>query len=152
MHHNYREETAVIPRPGQSLKMAKAQQKRSKYFWPAIALILGLIAGAIIFVASLAAGTSTLIKDSGVTACQTLLDNTSKPAAEKKPVTSHDFETSGYTDLKVAGTDFVATVKSNTDDEDLAGAVGAVSKLHTQYAILQTACANHGVNLPPLPA
>ena len=151
MQHNYREETAVIPRPGQSLKMAKAQKKRSKYFWPAIALIIGLVVGAIIFVASMAAGT-TALKDSGITACQNLADNTGKPAAEKKPVTSKDFETSGYTDLKVAGTDFVATVKSNTDDEDLAGALGAVSKLHTQYAILQTACANHGVNLPPLPA
>lgn len=125
---------------------------RRKYLRYASAFVLGVMIAAAIVLAAFAAGANSPSKDSGVSACQTLADNTSKPAAEKKLVGLKDFQESKIAELKVAGVDFVTTVKSNKESDGLGGAVADLTKLHTQYAALQVACAKQGVNLPPLPS
>lgn len=132
----------------QYLAPKPVQKKRNRR--ALLALIVSvLLLVATVFVSYVAlTGNNPVSKDSGVTACQKLADNTSKPEAEKKPVGLEDFQKSKHTDLKVAGTDFVTTVKGDTGEN----AIATLTKMHTQYSILQTACANHGVNLPALPA
>lgn len=103
-------------------------------------------------------------KDSGISACEKMAEN-----ANKKDVKGGDktwgepeyqaamlpFENSQHADIKVAGTNMVTTIynleKQSNNDEDLGGALVTLSTIQTQWGQLQTACANHGVTVPPLP-
>jgi hypothetical protein len=106
------------------------------------------------------AGTSST--DSGVSACQKMADNVGKNNGDNKPMTEGDyriakfpFENSKYADIKVAGVNMVDTIynleKQSQGDEDLGGSMVTLTMVTTQWGLLQTACANHGVTVPSLP-
>lgn len=103
-------------------------------------------------------------KDSGVSACEKMAEN-----AGKKDVKGDDgpwgepeyraarlpFESSKHADIKVAGGNMVDTIynleKQSQNEDDLGGAIVTLSMIQTQWTALQTACANHGVDVPALP-
>lgn len=105
-----------------------------------------------------------LAKDSGITACEDMAANVKagKKSSSSAKMTELQrdqkllpFQNSQYPDIKVAGGNLVETIYKadhmQTDD-GIASSIVLLTTIQTQYAALQTACANHGVNLPPLPA
>lgn len=100
--------------------------------------------------------------DSGVTACQQMAENAKQPSSgSNTPMTEElyrqkrkPFEDSQYADISVAGTNLVDTVyqaqKTSADDTNLGDAFALLSTIQTNWAALQVACKNHGVELPAL--
>ena len=127
-------------------------------------LFVGLFWGAI-FLLNALDDSKFSNKDSGISACEKMAENVGQPTKKDdgKPMTNDElqvaimpFEASKYADIKVAGTNLVTTIynveNAPQDDESLGGAMALLSTLQTQWGQLQTACVNHGVTLPPLPA
>lgn len=100
-------------------------------------------------------------QDSGITACQEIKANAesgkkssgAKMTEEQYKAKRAPFENSEFADLKVAGTNLVDSIyqmDQKKDDGNLTNALVTLHTIQNQYAALQTACANHGVDLPNL--
>jgi hypothetical protein len=130
------------------------------------AIILAVIA-AILFPAlyfSGALANTPIAKDSGVSACEKMAENAGKKNVKggggkwgepEYRAARMPFESSEHADIKVAGGNMVDTIynleKQGDNEDDLGGALVTLSTIQTQWAALQTACANHGVDVPALP-
>lgn len=100
-------------------------------------------------------------KDTGVTACKTMADNMAKKKTNTKKMTEASyrkarapFENSKFADIKVAGQNILDTVyqaDTQPDPDNIGGAMILLGSLQAQWGQLQTACANHGVTVGPLP-
>lgn len=122
--------------------------------------IFGIMFGGVILI-SKAFGSASGSTDSGVAACKRMAENVGKSNKNEtwgEPeyhAARMPFESSSHADIKVAGTNIVDTIwqmeKQSKDEENLGGALVTLTTVQTQWAALQTACANHGVTVPPLP-
>lgn len=111
---------------------------------------------------SKAFGSDSVSTDSGVSACKKMAENVGKNDGENEvwgeaeyQAARMPFESSKHADIKVAGSNIVDTIwqmeKQSRSEQDLGGALVTLTTVQTQWAALQTACANHGVTVPPLP-
>lgn len=147
------------------LKKAKRNRKiKRNLAGGAVLLAIFLVMmGALVFLTD-SFGSEVISKDSGVSACEKMAENVGKknvkggtdPWGEPEyQAAMLPFESSKHADIKVAGTNMVTTIynleKQSNNDEDLGGALVTLSTIQTQWGQLQTACANHGVTVPPLP-
>ena len=98
--------------------------------------------------------------DSGLMTCQALAERASMPGP--KPKLSYQevqgrFLTSRHSDVRDAGVKLIDTMQRvdmalNSDETPLSESMGAVMALRIAWSGLQTACANHGVDVPDLPS
>lgn len=104
--------------------------------------------------------------DPGIAACSDMAERVGHPSKnENKTMTEEEwirirqpFEKSSYADISVAGTNLVDAVykadqlmaNKKDEDADLGESLAILSVIQTNYANLQTACKNHGVDLPGL--
>lgn len=123
----------------------------------------GVIAILAVVTLSVKALDEEVFVDSGVSACQQMVENMQKPKTDVEPSKMTEaeykerrgsFERSNYADLRAAGTSFVDTVynASNTpeDSDNFGGALLLLTTLNVQFTALKTACGNYGVELPAL--
>lgn len=124
-------------------------------------LILAVVTTGAFLILSALDKSGAVATDSGVSACKAMAENVGKNSDSQEwgepeyQAARMPFESSKHADLKVAGTNLIDTVykvqKQNLDDADLGTAMVTLQTLQTQWAALQTACANHGQTLPPMP-
>lgn len=147
------------------LKKAKRNRKiKRNLAGGAVLLAIFLVMmGALVFFTD-SFGSEVISKDSGVSACEKMAENVGKKNVKGGDKTWGEpeyqaamlpFENSQHADIKVAGTNMVTTIynleKQSNNVENLGGALVTLSTIQTQWGQLQTACANHGVTVPPLP-
>lgn len=138
-----------------------------------IALVIGsflVLVGLVALLISAISGTgpaSAVTADSGVAACKAMANNMTKSkdtsntkmTKAKYNEARKPFEKSRHSDIKVAGTNLLATIykadQMPQDDTDLGKQFGdamvLMSAVQTNWSALQVACGNHGVTVPALP-
>lgn len=122
--------------------------------------LLAILTGAVflvVYVGHNTNGQASVAKvDSGVATCKTMAESTTPANVndEWRKNRLSVFTGSQYQDLRMAGVNFtnaaydIVTKMTNVKDVEELNALN--SKLETTHAELRTACANHGVTLPPL--
>lgn len=139
-------------------------------------LVIGLIAAVVVVLVGVATAGVLMVrnvgpfKDSGVAMCEQIRDAKTNNTTVTGSTSSdgkltldgyhklrRQFADSRYADLRDAGTKFIDLawqLAQSTDSGDSEGALGAVLLMGGQimqlYSSLAGACANHGVDLPPL--
>lgn len=127
-----------------------------------IVVFLLIATGLVVFGAPGSTGSPAAAKtDPGIVACQQMAERQTKGTQSGTMTEAgyvkalEPYEASAHADLKTAGVNFVTAAWESqkaleSDETPLATSFGILSKIHTTYAMLQTACANHGVTLKPL--
>lgn len=126
-----------------------------------LAILLAVITTGAFLILSALDKSGAVATDSGVSACKAMADTVGKNSDSQEKwgepeyqAARMPFESSKHADLKVAGTNLIDTVykvqNQNLDDADFGEAMVTLQTLQTQWAALQTACANHGQTLPAL--
>lgn len=122
--------------------------------------VITLVAFVALVVAGVVALTLPLVvpgTDSGVATCQQISDNMHKGGAGSTNYAAlrKAFNGSQYVDIKTAGNNLVNAVQladeRDRSQDTLGGALVLLSTLRSDWTSLQTACANHGVDVPAMP-
>jgi hypothetical protein len=144
--------------------MLKTKLRRNIVGGIALLAIFFLILGPALIIMELTSDDGPISTDSGISACKRMAENVGKDDGDDTPWTEADyfaarapFESSKHADIKVAGTNIVDAVyelekAADPNNDDLGSAMVALNTVQTRWAGLQTACANHGVTVPALPA